>query len=512
MARLENAEGLGDLQGQRPEWVASVVAVAIVVLAFGGMYLFNLDGWLINDDEGNFLYQAWQTTLGSHPYEDLFVSRWPIFIYAGAAWMKVFGVGVLPMRLFSVFLTLGTGAVVYLLASETLSREAGLVSMVVFMLNPDIFFHGRFFITEPLQLLLGTLGLLFFARGYRKANIVWFILSGLILAMASLATVLSALVVLGCALALVARLVREKRARRQTIKWGTALLAPYSVVFGVVVAFFLLRVPNFYWNVIGYNLAQGDVSTLSTRILQWLALVLGYLVTAGPLVALALSSIKRGSQGDPILAPFAWQIPTVLAFLFLSRALFFRLLVYLVPSLTVLMVAALEPLRRHRTLSRLYILVICAVILPWLTRDARYVVMRESDTMRVVRLIEQYTVSDDRVLSDYLELNFHAHRRSTYLGSEISHVAIRSGAITGAKLIKEIEAQGVKMVIIDVSPSTGHHMVSLSDYQEFRAYISGRFELALRFGLGLAVIVLVHITRVCIGSWLVSGGSAEGTV
>ncbi|MBU0703306.1 MAG: hypothetical protein KKC18_05510, partial [Chloroflexi bacterium] len=83
----------------------------------------------------------------------------------------------------------------------------------------------------------------------------------------------------------------------------------------------------------------------------------------------------------------------------------------------------------------------------------------------------------DHVLSDYQEINFHAHRLSTYLGAEISYVVVASGQITGADLIAEIEAVDVKMVLVDVSPQTAHHMVKLLDYKDFRAYLQDHFTL-----------------------------------
>jgi len=109
-------------------------------------------------------------------------------------------------------------------------------------------------------------------------------------------------------------------------------------------------------------------------------------------------------------------------------------------------------------------------------------VMRtERDTTCIAELIRSQVDEKAYLISDYQELNFHAARRSTYLGAEISQVVVEGEQITGAQLIEEIEENPVKMVILDVSPETAHHLVNLVDYEQFHAYVEENFELLGRF-------------------------------
>jgi hypothetical protein len=85
------------------------------------------------------------------------------------------------------------------------------------------------------------------------------------------------------------------------------------------------------------------------------------------------------------------------------------------------------------------------------------------------------------VLSDYQELNFHAKRRSTYQGAEISAALVEQGQITAKQLIAEMETYDVKMVILDVSPETGHQLITLPDYTSFVSYLERNFDLLGRF-------------------------------
>lgn len=99
-----------------------------------------------------------------------------------------------------------------------------------------------------------------------------------------------------------------------------------------------------------------------------------------------------------------------------------------------------------------------------------------------VELIRSQTDAEARIISDYQELNFHAARRSTYLGAEISQVVVEGQErITGAQLIEEMEQNRVQMVVLDVSPETAHHFANLADYDQFYSYIQENFALLGQF-------------------------------
>ena len=457
---------------------STILSISLVVLALGLLYLHNLGGWLINDDEGTFLYQVWRISEGERPYQDLFTSRWPLFLYTGAGWMRVVGAEAMPMRVLSVCLTLGTAVIIFLMARQTLPAEAALLSMVVFLLHPHIFCFGRSFQPESFYVFFSTLGLYLFTRGRTKGNTASFIGAGLIFAVASLYKLLAALVVVGCVLFLGVTWLRERESRRRIARQALALLLPYVVLFGLVTLGFTQSVPHFYERVVGVNLAPGQESTLLQVALKGLAFLVVYFLTFAPFLLLAFPAAWRGWSGGRETALLSWQLPAALAFLVLSRELFPRLLLYLVPALSILFAATLEPVRLlPRRSSLLLLAVVGAVLVPWIVSDARMLLRSEQDTMAVSRYIQARIPPDAHVLSDYQELNFYARRPSTYSGAEISHVVVAGGQVTGADLITEIEAADVKMVIVDVSPQTAHHMVNLRDYEDFRVYLQQHFTL-----------------------------------
>jgi len=453
-----------------------VVSIILIISALGALYLYNLDGWLINDDEGSFLYQAWRISEGEKPYQELFSSHWPLFLHTGAAWMRIFGPTVVPMRLLSVCLMLGTGVVVFLIARLFLPVEASLLGMFVFLLNPDSFQFGRAFQPEPFYIFFSTLGLYLAARGQAKRNLSSFFCAGAIFAVASLYKHPSVLVWLGCLAFLGAAWLRDQESRRATACSALALFVPFGLLWGVVAGAYLLDVPDFYHCVIGVQLAQGRELPFSSVAIKGVAFLTRNLIIS-PLFLLGLPAVWRGRRNGQPTALLSWQLPTALAFVVVSRDLFPRLLFYLLPSLAILFAASLEPVRLLPRRSLLLLAIVASVIVPWAVDDAGMLLGKEDATVRVAQYIEEHTEPDALVLSDYQELNFYALRSSTYSGAEISHVFVAGAAITGTGLISEIESADVRMVIIDVSQQTGHHLVNLRDYVSFRAYLQEHFDM-----------------------------------
>ena len=462
----------------RPGTFSTILSVSLVVLALGLLYLYNLDGWLINDDEGTFLYQVWRISEGEQPYQDLFTSRWPLFLYTGAGWMRVVGAEIVPMRVLSVCMTLGTAITLFFMAQQTLPAEAALLSMVLFLLHPDIFRFGRSFQPEPFYVFFSIVGLYLFSKGQTKFNPILFIGAGIAFAVASLYKLLAVLVVMGCILYLITIWLRDRESRRRVALGAIFLLLPYVVLFGSTTVGFMLTVPRFYESVIGLNLAQGRALTFLQVALKGIVFLAVYFLIQAPFLLLALPAAWKGWAGNRKIGLFSWQLPTALAFVVLSRELFPRLLLYLVPSLSILFAATLEPVR-HPSPRRLLLLtvIIGTFLIPWATTDTTLLLQREQDTIAVSHYVQDQTFSSDYVLSDYQEINFYARRPTTYSGAEISSVVVASGQITGADLIAEIEAVDVKMVLVDVSPQTTHQMVKLLDYEDFRAYLQDHFTL-----------------------------------
>ncbi len=355
------------------------------------------------------------------------------------------------------------------------------------------------------MLLLGTLGAYAIVRA-RPGQKRLFFLSGVLFALAMLTKLFAAWPTAGGVLFLLWRVCRPASARHDSSRKSTigdlaALIAGFFVIVGTVFVFFQANIPVFFQAVVKYHF------NLETSLGPWQILIKGleffwsYIRGNPVFVLLALLGAAISVAGeDDIRAFYAWQIPSAAGFLVVSRSLQDRYLVYLVPALSVLAAVSLERLahgglwlslgrpdyeQRKRNLARrlgLPLAVLAAVLSlgPSWRSDLAIARLEERETRQIARYIQAHTAPDDVILCDYPELNFHALRKSTYLGSSLSGGETLSGQMTGAGLIEGIEADSVQMVWINTHGGA-HQLVNLRDYDAFYRYVQSHFKLVRLF-------------------------------
>jgi len=458
-----------------------ILVILLTIGMLGTLYFYNLGGWLIEDDEGSFLYQAWRVSEGDRPYADFFTSDWPLFPYTAGTLMDLLGRSIVAIRAVSVLLTLTSALIVFLLARRFLPAEGAWLAMLTFLLHPQVFFYGRRLYPEPFMLLFVALGLYLFDRSWHEQRGRLLTVAGLSFGIATFYKPSGLLPLVGCWLWAIIDAWQQRTIWRSWILQTMTIMLPFGLLVGLSFLGLAYWEPAFYSSAVGVHLTHEQGSGGMQVVVPGVVLLLSYLLRYLPLMVFVLPAAWTSRREDKRWTLISWQLPTVLVFLVLSRELFMRHLFYLVPSLAILFAIALDPLRRWAGRSFLFVAVIGAVLLPWMLEDTMQAMRTESDTARIVKLIRNQTDDKAYLISDYQELNFHAARRSTYLGAEISLVMIRSGRITGAQLIEEIKENPVKMVILDVSPETAHQLVNLADYEQFHSYVEENFELLGRF-------------------------------
>ena len=124
-----------------------LVAVAILILALF-FYLYRIDRWLMDDDEGGFCYAAWRISEGQAPYRDFLTEQVPLFLYWGSALVRLFGPSVMPLRYVTVLATLLAAYLLYLTAREAFGYRVALLSLPLFLMYKDIYLIARFFRPE----------------------------------------------------------------------------------------------------------------------------------------------------------------------------------------------------------------------------------------------------------------------------------------------------------------------------------------------------------------------------
>ena len=489
---------------------SNLIAIAILILGLA-FYLHRIDRWFMHDDEGSYAYAAWRISEGEMPYRDFLTPQLPLFLYWGGCLVKIFGPSILALRYATSLAALLAGLFVYLAAKEVFGPKAALLSLPLFIVHKDVYFVARFFRPEAYMLLFAAMGMYAFVLSYRRDGRWGFLFSGALFGLATLCKLFGVLPFAGCLLFLLYEALRSRE--RRAIGDALWLTGAFAAIAGTAFIVFQLISPTFLKAVLGHHLMQGRELSRLQVFLKGLRFYWAYFRGNPLFLLLAIPAMAKGLRAKAGLrALFPWQIPTVAAFLFLSRSLQDRHLVYLVPALSVLSASFLERLLDLKPipvssilglgvqrkgslggLAKLALGLLLAGIALWPSwrKDLQVASWEEDDTWPLARYIQAHTREDDYVLSDYPGLNFYARRKTTYLGAGLSRGATSSGQITGQALIGEIEDKNVRMVLIN-SAGGAHQLVNLRDYANFRRYVQGHFHLVRQFKRSYQTIEIYH--------------------
>jgi predicted membrane-bound mannosyltransferase len=149
---------------------------AIVVLVFGlilGLYLYNITGWLKEDDEGTALYVTWRLAEGEIPYRDLINTKGPLFLLLGGGLNRLVGPSILGLRVVTVLGVIGGGYAWFRGLQTVYGMAAGLIGAVLFLLTPEVYYLGRQFRADSWMLALIALALSVFLAGCQLKKRRW---------------------------------------------------------------------------------------------------------------------------------------------------------------------------------------------------------------------------------------------------------------------------------------------------------------------------------------------------
>lgn len=474
-------------------------AVALAVLAAAAaFYLTGLASWLVNDDEGSYLYAAWRIALGELPYRDFLTPQLPAFLFPGGALMRLTGPEAWPARALAVAAALGAGAVWWVLFRRLFGPFVALVGMAAFLLHPDVYAASRTFRAEPFMLLWQALGALAFARAVlprpertEPPRRAWLVASGACFGLATLAKLFGPWPLAGLLLWLLDDGRRRARPWRATwIDAALAVAACGAVVAAGMAALALAAGPSVVWEAtVGHHVRQGASKPLAEVLGEGVALFGLYLRDANRAVpavlaaAVAGHALRRGTRGERLLG---WPLVTAAGLLLLTRDRYPRHLLYLAPFVAGLFALAVHRLTaiaprdpadaRWPRLAAAALVV--AVLGSWRLYDRDYVQARAEDgTMRVADVLSLLTAPGEAILSDYSELNFYARRPTTYSAASLSSGAVQSGQIDWPRLAEEIrQTQPPALLTLELdSPESHLRYLSPADHAAFEAWRDARY-------------------------------------
>ena len=465
----------------------SLYALPIVLLACGLVYFYNLGGWLVADDEGTDLYEIWRLSEGDVPGVDLVTEQPPVFLLAGVGLGLLSDFDVVVLRGASAALVLGSAWLIFLLGREIWSPRVGLLATALYLLNHLVYTQARLFRPDAWMLAFSVLGLYLFVLAHTRSKRLYIPLAGVAYALGVLCKLFGVLPLGGCLLFLTYQVLAGRTSFRRSLEDVVLLLVPFlAISVGGILAFYPPD-SDFYKSVLGQHWQLHGQKGLAYRVVKGAVVMawflrhnLGLLFALPLLHHLAVSS----NPGERVLA---WQIPSGLAFFALSRPIFPRYWLYLIPVFCLILGNLINRLMgwiesrkgswgRFLTIASGTLLVGLGVAqsVPTILRHAQ---RHEDDTLALAAYIAAHTAPNEAVLSDYASLNFHARRPSVYQASIIAQGRITGGMVIGADLIAEIEARNVKMVALHVPGGTSppSHLIHLQDYAEFYTYLNQHF-------------------------------------
>jgi hypothetical protein len=458
----------------------------IVLLVFGlilGLYLYNITGWLKEDDEGTALYVAWRFAEGEIPYQELTTTKGPLFLLLGAGLNRLLGPSILGLRVVTALAVIGGGYVWFRGLRAVYGLPAGLIGALTFLLTPAVYHLGRLFRADSWMLALVACALGLGLIGYNLRRNLCLVLSGGLLGLALLIKVIAILPFLGCALFLALRVLWEKPRKEGTLGL-VAFVVSYLTVGGLGFGLVAIVTPGALTMILGSQGASvGDGPDPGYRVVRALVMYAAFIATnmitvlGIPFIRLAVPSRKGLGAGFYFLC----QLSTAIAILILRGTVYMRYLAYTSLALSGLLAMGIghilnQPRKRSRY-AGVATLVLAGVALSWFQLRG-FLLQSEVGTRALVIYITESTAPDEVILTDYAELAFHAQRRSVPQTGGIAYGWAAAGLITGEELIEAIEDHHVSLVALHVPGGPEHpgHLFHLRDWDTFYRYIQEHFQ------------------------------------
>jgi len=483
---------------------ADLLLVGLIVLSLAA-YLYNLGGWLMDDDEGSYLYAAWRISLGEVPYRDFLTPQLPGFLYTGAALFRAFGTSPLPVRVSTVLAAHAAALFLYLLARQAFNPWVALLGTLFFLAHDTVYEVAREFRPESYMLLFTTAGAYAFLRSFPTGRRLGLTLAGVCFGLALISKLFAGLALAGAGLWALYLIWRQKLSLGQAARHGLWFGVPLLLVAGSVFSGFYLLSTNLPTAVVGHHLRQGRELPPWQVAGKALVFYWGYFwLYPWALLLAGLGALRAWRSGDPQKAFYTLQLPTVLAFLGLSRQLWDRHMMYLLPAIGPLFAYGIGELLRlpksqrlrnsvtgHSGFSRsgrlqsslrtlwgqpvARLLVAMAIVLTgWALAERDLHIARRVDTgtPALAELIRSTTAPDDLVVTDYSGLNFYAQRKTTYSAASLSQGAAMSGQISGHDLVRQMQEGHTSLVLMQ---APGGQLYFLRDYLYFRQYVQTHY-------------------------------------
>jgi hypothetical protein len=459
-----------------------------------GAYLVNIDSWLMHDDEGTDFYEAWRLAHGDRPGTDFMAEQQPLYLMAGGALVRSFGLESLPLRLLSaVQVLLGMFFLSYA-SGRAFGRRAGLLTLLLVATSGMVYSLARLYRPDPMMLSWTMVGLGAALLASAGTDRRWWLASGVAFGVAFLWKPFAAFPVFGLGLFFAHELFRSAGQRKMVVGNALRFCLPLGFIAIVVNGALHLGLDLYYLENLRQHAALGrDLNWLLNLLRPPVAYVEFFLAHPVFLFVIPLWWLNRPAdwRQRPEVRLLLWQLAAPLLFVALTRPFYPRYMIFLVPVFAILLAWQLDLMFKKLSASpkgtaaavMMSALIVLFALILTNPRIPELLLRRENGTMALAAYVADHSEPDEVILSDYAGINFFADRRSIYEASIIAGGRIQGGFVTGDLLIERMEEDDVRLVLVHVEGGDPipHQLVRLSDYERFRGYLGAYYELLTIF-------------------------------
>lgn len=459
------------------------------------LYLANIDGWLMHDDEGTDFYEIWQLQEGQQPGIDYLAEQQPLYLLSGRYLLDQSDNSVKALRIFAAVQVLAAAMILALAVNVIFGKNSAILSAGILLGSGMLYEQARLFRPDPMMLAWEVIGLAAVLTAVRKKNRWLWAAAGACFGMAILWKLFGIFPVVGLVFFFIYWLIKEKHNWQEIIVSGIYFSIPFLVVAGGISAILYSYLGFYYGEAFTYHLEANQSSGLLNQLFVVAGGYLLFLVSNAIFIfILPLRFLNRRQAREHKWATtvLMFQLLTPIIFVFITRPIHLRYYLFLLPTLAIFLAIDVQLLFKKiqveapRAIPIIPFILILIITIGWLITQPQIpnlLLRQESDTLDLAAWIAERTEPDDVVVSDYAGINFFAKRPSIYEASIIAGAQIDSGSVTGALLIDRIEETNAQLVLVHVEGGepTPHQMVHLVDYEQFRDYLEENFVLTTIF-------------------------------